>query len=386
MKASVIAEIVSWFCLLWVLNIYFFYPIFLWIIHLIWRHPVKKAPYEPAISFIVSAYNEESVIAEKLENILSLDYPKEKLEIVIASDASTDRTDEIVKSYSDKGVRLFRLENRGGKIPALNAVIPTTGGEILVLSDANAMYNPEALRALMSNFVDKRVGAVNGEHIFLNKSESTVERGVGFYWKYETWLKVMESAIYTNVFITGAMIALRRELYPKGVSGELNLDNVLPTCIVNQGMRVVYESGAVVTEETAKNAREDFGGRVRTTIRGFCFVSSLSRFIDIWKHPIFVFHLLCRKVFRWLVAPFLIVLFFGNLMLVGSPHYRVCFYIQIGFYLSAVIGWILNKHLIKFKFFSIIYYFCLINIAALIGFLRFLTGEKMSTWSHATRR
>ncbi|MFH1513864.1 MAG: glycosyltransferase family 2 protein [bacterium] len=382
-----IVEIISWFCFIWILYIYFFYPFILWIIHSFLKRPVKKGEFEPSISFFISAYNEESVILEKLENVLKLDYPKDKLEIIVVSDASTDRTDEIVNSYSDKGVRLFRMSERGGKIPGLNDAIPASTGEILILSDANCMYNTGALRALASNFADERIGAVNGEHIFLNKRESTVERGVGFYWKYETWLKRMESAIHSNVFITGAMIAVRRELYPENITGELNLDNVLPTCIVEKGYRVVYEDGAVVTEETAKNLREDFQGRIRTTIRGFWFVRYLRRFISISKHPFFVFHLLCRKVFRWLVAPFLIVLFFGNIYLFWQgPNYRYCFAVQIIFYLSAIIGFFLNRSKIKFKFFNIIYYFCMINLAALIGFLRFLRGDKMSTWSHASRK
>ena len=380
-------EIISWFCLIWILFIYFFYPFILWILHSFLKRPVNKSDYEPSITFLISAYNEESVIAEKLENVLSLDYPKDKLEVIVVSDACEDRTDEIVQSYSDRGIKLHRMAERGGKIAGLNDAIKVATGEILVLSDANSMYNKESLKALMSNFADDRVGAVNGEHIFLNKRETTVERGVGLYWRYETWLKRMESAIHSNVFVTGAMIAVRKELYPENITSELNLDNVLPTCIVNSGFRVVYEDGAVVTEETAKNMREDFNGRVRTTIRGFWFVRYLRRFINISKHPFFVIHLLNRKVFRWLVAPFLIVLFWGNFALCwAGPTYRFCFLIQILFYLSAIIGYFLNKQKIKFKLFNIIYYFCLINTAALIGFFKFLMGKKMSTWSHASRK
>ena len=382
-----LVEIISWFSFIWILFIYFFYPFILWIIHSFMKHPVKKQECEPPISFIISAFNEESVMQEKLENVLGLDYPRDKVEIIVVSDASTDRTDEIVNSFSDKGVRLHRMSERKGKIPGLNEVIPTSKGEILVLTDANCMFNRDAIRALVSNFSDERVGAVNGEHIFLNKRESTVERGVGLYWKYETWLKRMESAIHSNVFVTGAMIAVRRELYPDTITGELNLDNVLPTCIVNKGYRVVYEDGAVVTEETAKNLREDFRGRVRTTIRGFWFIRLLRRFISISKHPFFIIHLLCRKVFRWLVAPFLIVLFLGNFYLCWwGPTYRICFAIQAFFYFSAIIGFFLNRARIKFKFFNIVYYFCMINLAALVGFLRFLKGDKMSTWSHASRK
>ena len=340
MRSDVIAEIISWFCLLWVLYIYFFYPIILWIASLFFRHPVKKGPCEPTISLFISAYNEESIIAEKIENVLSLDYPRDKLEIVVVSDASSDRTDEIVKSYENRGVKLHRMPERSGKIPGLNDAIPRAKNEIIVLTDANCMYNKETLRALVPNFADPLVGAVNGEHIFLNKKESTVERGVGFYWKYETWMKRMESAIHSNVFITGAMIALRRELYPEGIGGELNLDNILPLVVVNRGYRVIYEDKAIVTEETAKNPKEEFRGRVRTTIRGFWMVRQIPHFISTSRHPIFVFHLLCRKIFRWLVAPFLIMLFFGNMSLsLYSPHYRICFFIQILFYLSALLGW-----------------------------------------------
>ena len=387
MNSGIIEAIISWFCLLWVLNIYFFYPFVLWFVYLLFKHPVKKGPYEPTISLFISVYNEESIIREKLENVLSLDYPQEKLEVIVVSDASTDRTDEIVKSYENRKVKLHRMAERGGKIPGLNDAIRLSKSEIIVLTDANCMYNKEALRALVSNFADPKVGAVNGEHIFLNRKESTVERGVGLYWKYETWLKKMESAIHSNVFITGAMIAMRRELYPEGIGGELNLDNVLPLVVVNKGYRVIYEDRAVVTEETAKNPKEEFAGRVRTTIRGFWMVRQIPRFISTRKHPIFVFHLLCRKIFRWLVAPFLIVLFFGNMSLsLYSPHYRICFFIQILFYLSALIGWAFDKRGIRFKLFNIIYYFCLINTAALFGFVRFLFGQKMSTWTHATRK
>lgn len=386
MNPSTLDEIISWFCLIWVLFIYFFYPAILWIVYMLFKNPVRKGNCEPTVSLLISAWNEDSIIAAKLDNVLELDYPKEKLEIIVVSDASTDKTDEIVRSYESRGVKLHRMSERGGKIPGLNDAIPKTTGEIIVLTDANCMYNKEALRELMSNLADPRIGAVNGEHIFLNRRESTVERGVGFYWKYETWLKRMESDIFSNVFLTGAMIALRRDLYPLTVEPELNLDNVLPLVVINKGFRVVYERNAIVTEETARNPKEEFRGKVRTTVRGFCMMRKIREFISIRQHPVFFFHLMCRKVFRWLVAPFLIVLFFGNLMLVTSPTYRICFFIQIAFYLSAVIGWLFDKLGIKFKLFNIIYYFCLINTAALIGFLRFLMGQKVSTWVPATRK
>jgi len=383
---STLDEIISWFCLIWILFIYFFYPGILCLVYLFFRNPVRKGAYEPTVAILVSAWNEESIIAEKLENILSLDYPKEKLEIMVVSDASTDRTDEIVRSFADRGVKLHRMSEHEGKIPGLNDAIPKVNAEIIVLTDANVMYNREALKELMSNFADPKVGAVNGEHIFLNRRESTVERGVGFYWKYETLLKRIESGIFSNVFITGAMIALRRELYPQNVGGELNLDNVLPLAVINKGLRVVYEQKAVVTEETARNPKEEFRGKVRTTIRGFWMLKKIRDFISIRRHPIFIFHLMCRKVFRWLVAPFLIVLFFGNLMLVTSPTYRLCFFIQIMFYLSAIIGWVFDKTGIRFKYFNIIYYFCLINTAALLGFLKFMAGQKVCTWIPPTRK
>lgn len=387
MTLFLVIKIISWFSFIWILYIYFIYPLILWIVHSIFKRPVRRGEFEPTISFLISAYNEEAIIQEKLENVLSLDYPKEKLEIIVVSDASTDRTDEIVESFAEHNVRLFRMPERGGKIPGLKASIPETTGEVLVLSDANCMFNTEALRVLTSYLADETVGAVNGEHIFVNKTDTAVERGVGLYWRYEEWLKRMESEIHSNVFVTGAMIALKRDLYPMHMTGELNLDNVLPAHIVNLGKRVVLAKGAIVTEETNRKPKEEFRGRVRTTVRGFWFTRLMTRFINPLKHPVFVFHLLCRKVFRWLVAPFLIVLFFGNLYLSWwGPTYRLCMLVQILFYLTALIGAFFAKVGIRFKPVHIIYYFCLINTAALLGWLQFLTGRKVSTWSPATRK
>ena len=387
MKIIPIVEFITWFSFIWVIFVYFIYPIILWFVHLFAKRPVKPGEFEPTISFLVSAYNEEAVMEEKIENILGLDYPPEKLEVVVVSDASIDRTDEIVRACTDKRVRLFRMPERVGKIPGLNAAIPTTTGEILVLTDANCMFSKDSLRGLTSYLADESIGAVDGTHIFMNKTETAVERGVGLYWRIEEWQKILESDIHSNAFTDGAMIALHRDLYPDNITGELNLDNVLTVCIVQKGKRLVMCRDATVWEESNRNPKEEFRGRVRTTVRGFCFAKNLHKFISFTQHPFFVLHLMFRKVFRWLCAPFLVLLFFGNMYLAWwGPTYRMCFGIQILFYLIALVGAFFARVGIKIRPVHIVYYFCLINLGAFLGWLYFLAGRKMATWQHATRK
>ena len=228
-------EILFWLSFLFIFYTYFGYPILLTIISKIWGKSIDKGDYTPQVTMIITAYNEEKYIRNKLENALSMDYPKSKIEIIVVSDGSTDRTDSIIQEFKDNGIRFIGMDKRGGKVQALNAGVSEANGEIIVFSDSRQVYDKDAIRKLMTNFNDKSVGAVSGELHLLNQNAGNVGEGVGIYWKYEKFLRKMESHLYSTSGATGAIYAIRRELYHPIPNDTILDDVVIPMNAVLKG-------------------------------------------------------------------------------------------------------------------------------------------------------
>ena len=368
-----------------VFYIYFGYPSLLSTLALFHRSHMKTTGrYHPTVSLIIAAYNEDAVIREKLENSLKLDYASDKLEIIVFSDASGDGTDEIVKSYAGQGVRLLRIEGRKGKTYCQNeAVIKIATGEIMVFSDANSMYEPDAIQKLVRHFADEHVGCVSGELRYRGGGEAV--EGERTYWAYDKILKQLESKVSSLVGANGSIYAVRRALFKPLLPGTAE-DLVRPLQIVQEGRRVVYEPEAVTWENTAQDASMEFQRRVRIvtqSVRSLLDNRTLFHLLNPLRYGIFSVQLWSHKVLRWLSGVFLLLIFALNVPLIGRGWlYNATMSGQAAFYLLALWGGVSEKALKRQapKLPHVAYYFCLSCYAMLKGVYHGLRGRTMITW------
>lgn len=374
------AKVIFWASVVAIFYAYFGYPLLLLMVGGFRRREVRRADHEPTVSFIIAAYNEERDLAAKLENTLALDYPPEKLEIIVASDCSTDRTDEIVRSYAARGVRLHRQPERLGKTAAQNAAVELARGEILLFSDATTLYRPDVLRALAPNFADSSVGCVAGRLVYVDAEGSGVGRGARSYWNYETFIKERESRINSLIGVSGCLYAVRRSAYVP-LYNEACSDFIIATKMVEQGLRAVYEPSAVCTEETNRQASKELKMRVRVIAQTLP---------DLWQHramlnPLhagfYAVQLLSHKVMRYLVPLFLLgALLSSALLATRSVFFAVVLLLQAGFYLSALASLLLERAGVRSRLLSLPQYFVLANLASAIALYKFVRGERYARW------
>jgi cellulose synthase/poly-beta-1,6-N-acetylglucosamine synthase-like glycosyltransferase len=344
--------------------VYLGFPAALAAITAVYRRPVAKAPHTPAVSLVVPSYNEESVIEQKLQACLELDYPADKLEIVIASDGSTDATVERARRFeSDARVRILAFEQNRGKLAMLNDVLRQLGGEIVVFSDAATMPERGALRELTANFADPRVGAVSGIYKIRDESGAALGKQEDFYWKYETFLKEREAALGSILGAHGALYAVRRALYPFPDPSVINDDFVIPMRIVARGYRAAYEPKALAWEEAQDSS--GFGRRVRLMAGNFAQLAEMKGLLWPPSRWLTLFFFLSHKAAR-LAAPFaMLAALAANLFLLGSPFFQAALLLQLGFYALAAMGamgWLRHRTL------RLPYYFTMINLATFFGF------------------
>ena len=377
--------IVTFIILFWVfaalvVYVYFGYPLLLALLARWFPAPRSSdKTSQRAVTLLISAFNERQVIREKIENALQLAYPRECLEIVIISDCSDDGTDEIVQSYATHGVRLIRQQLRLGKTPGLNLAVPQTTGHILVFSDANAIYQPDAISRLVSHFSDEQIGYVVGNARYLEGSAQSAAESEGLYWKLETWLKEKESAFGSVVGGDGAIYAIRRELFSPLRPTDIN-DFLNPLQIIARGYRGVYEPSAVCFEEAGESFEKEFRRKVRIISRSLNAVFREPRVLLPWVQWRHWLALVSHKVLRWLVPVFLLVILAASLALVKLQFFQVMLGLQVAFYLLAAIGFLLEKWGRSLKIFYLPYYFVLVNIASLLGIFKFATGSLSPTW------
>jgi hypothetical protein len=363
-------EVVFWASAAFVVYAYVGYPVLLWALQFVLRRPVRKAPIEPAVSLLVAAYNEADVIAAKIRNSIALEYPADTLEIVIASDGSTDGTADIVRQFTNAtgpAVRLLEYDRNRGKIHVLNDAVTTLRGELVVFSDASSMLEPDALRTLVANFADPSVGAASGVYQVRNKDHATLGRQEDLYWKYETFLKVQEAKLGTLTGAHGSLYGMRRALYPFPPGGTINDDFVIPTSVVRHGYRIAYEPGAVACEEA--HEMEGFGRRVRITAGN---IAQLRECGPLARRPFVLFCFLSHKAGRLFVPIALLTLLVSNAMLLDTPAYAALMLGQVLFYGLAAFG-ALGR--LPWKPLRLPYYFCMINAAVYVW-----------AWQRLTRR
>lgn len=373
-------QIAFWFSALVLFYIYVGYPFLVWLVSVIRPRKVVKADSQPVVTILITAYNEERDIRAKLENTLAIDYPKEKLEILVASDGSTDRTDEIVEELSDRGVRLFRQEGRVGKTVTQNNAVKQASGEVILFSDATTMYQRDVLKRIVPNFADESVGCVAGKLVYVDKSDSGVGKGARSYWSYETFLKERESRACSLIGASGCLYAVRksayRDMYPEACS-----DFLICTVLYEQGLRTVYEPDAVCSEETNRQSDKEMTMRVRVISQTFTDLWRNRAMMNPFRSGFYAIELISHKLLRYSVPIFLLTAFvFSGILAAFSVFYLLVFLLQAGFYLVALIGWVMEKSGKRIGLFVVPFYFVLANIASLVGFYKFLVGERYASW------
>lgn len=376
-------EIVLWSALALIFYAYLGFPLLLLVRGLVLRRPVQRKPITPSVSVVIVAHNEVDAIAAKLDNVLALDYPRDRLEVIVASDGSDDGTDTVVAAYGAHGVRLLPCA-RAGKIPALNAAVRTAGGEILVFSDANSMYRPDALRRLVAPFADPAVGGVGGNQCYTAAGGAHLA-GIGerAYWSFDRALKQMQSRAGSMTSATGAIHAVRRSLFrpvPLGVGD----DFVISAGVVTEGYRLVFEPEAVAYESVAPTGQAEFRRKVRVIVRGLRGLLAVKGLFNPLRHGFYAVQITSHKLLRWSVCWLLIVLAAASLATVrDGPVYAALAAGQGLFYLTAGIGWALKSTLGRsrlLKVLAIPFYFCLANYAALRAWLEVLGGRRIDVW------
>jgi cellulose synthase/poly-beta-1,6-N-acetylglucosamine synthase-like glycosyltransferase len=354
------AKHVFWVSAGFTVYVYIGYPLLLWVFQAIAPVQSLKKHIEPSVSLLVAAYNEAAVIAEKIRNSLALDYPADKLEIVVASDGSKDATAEIVRScavsYPGR-VRLLDFEKNRGKLPVLNDAIPQLHGEIVAFSDASSMLTSDSLRVLVQNFSDPDIGAASGVYRLLKKEQARIGSQEDFYWKYETFLKVQEAKLGAFTGAHGSLYAIRRELYPYPSANTINDDFTIPMRILERGHHVAYEPRAVAYEEAQE--MEGFTRRVRITAGNIEQIREIKGLL--WPpRPFVLFCLLSHKTGRLLVPIFMIAALVANVALSSQFPYNWLLVAQAIFYGLAVSGGLMS---LRPRFLRLPYYFCMINSA-----------------------
>ncbi|MFQ5736276.1 MAG: glycosyltransferase family 2 protein [Thermodesulfobacteriota bacterium] len=373
------AELIFWATIFIVFYTYIGYSIVITLLSSLFNNPVRKGDYEPRVTFLITAYNEEKNLAQKLENTLSLDYPKDKLEVLVASDGSTDRTDEIARGFASKGVRLVRVEGRVGKTETQNTAVKAATGDIIIFSDATTRYEKANIRKMVRNYADPTVGAVSGRYEYYNPTGATIGIGNILFWKYENYIKSAQTRIKTITGCCGCIYSLRRKLY-EPLPPDIISDLVEPLKILEKGYRIAFEPEAVAYEETTEKTSEEFHMRIRVISRGMRGLMYMKKLFNPLKFGFVSFQLFSHKLLRWLVPIFMIITLATNLALVGTPFYNAVLALQGLFYAMALVAWLGEKAHIKFKLLSVPLYFFTVNIASLISLYKTLKGYKAVTW------
>lgn len=337
--------------------------------------------YLPSVSLMVAAFNEEGIIQKKIENSLELDYPREKLEFIFASDGSYDNTNDIISQYSNHGIKLIKIFPRRGKSNALNVSVEKAKGDILVFSDANSFLKKDVIKKLVRNFANPSVGCVSGELSFHDKTGNPLGIMESRFWNFETRLKRREGNIISILGANGGLYAIRKDLFKPLPTEDNIVDDFLITMnILRAGYLAICDPEAVGYEDTCTRMKDSFERKVRigngnlNTIRYFYpLLSPMYRLVSyaLWSH----------KIIRWFTPFLLINILIANILLVGkSPIYLVTLGIQLLFYVSSGICLFLERKNIKIRWLYPFFYFLSLNVAGFFSFVRFITKTQRPYW------
>ena len=378
-------ETLFWLSAILVVYIYIGYPALMGLLALNKRPVAYDDNYQPTVSILIAAYNEEKDIAETLENKIAQEYPRDRLEILVVSDESEDDTDKIVKRYarkSDVSIRLFRQEPRQGKTAGLNLIAPEANGEIIIFSDANSQWAPDAVARLVRNFADPEVGYVTGKMVYTQVDGAVMGDGCSAYMKYENWIRAQETAVGSIVGVDGGIDAMRRSLYSP-LSPDQLPDFVQPLKVVEKGYRVIYEPEALLKEQALDDADSEFAMRVRVSLRALWALYDMRKLLNLINHGLYSLQLISHKVLRYYAfVPLAVLAGISTVLSNDGAVYALAFLGQVAFYVLAIIG---HNRLMQGgslpTAYGVPYYFTLLNVACFRAALAFSRGEKKVTWN-----
>ena len=390
-------EILFWVFLFIIFYSYLGYGILLFIIIKIRRilgisrNKEGNKDYEPEVTLFVAAYNEKDYVNEKLKNSFSLNYPQQKVKHVWVTDGSNDGTPDLLRKY--EGVEVYHLDQRGGKIGAMNRGMQFVKTPIVIFSDGNTNLGKESIREIVNLFSDPKVGCVSGEkRIYSKDADAAAGAGEGLYWKYESTLKKWDAELYSVVGAAGELFAIRTELWQEVEKDTLLDDFIISLRVAMAGYTIQYNPEAYAIETASANVKEELKRKVRISAGGIQSVIRLSSLLNIFKYGTLSFQYISHRVLRWTLAPLsLLLLIPAGLILALNEGifdfglYSILFWLQILFYTAALLGWYLENKSIKIKILFVPYYFFIMNLSVFLGLKRYLKGSQSVNWERAKR-
>ena len=371
---------IFWYSLWTLIYIYIGYPILVWRLARMFGGDPQHEPITPTVSLLIPAYNEEAHIEAKLRNSLALDYPRNRREIVVASDGSTDATDAIAERFRSEGVRLLAMPKNIGKSAMLTRVVPQLTGDLVVFTDASSNLQPEALRRLVRNFADPRVGCVSGLYRFAGEGDLRGD-GESLYWRYETFIKQQESRLHSILGAHGAFYAIRKILFSRLGEAEINDDYLIPMRIVAQGCRAVYEPSAVAWERELVSIEGEFARRQRIAAGNCQQIIELRQLLNPLRGWV-AFTFFSHKVLRT-IAPLLMITMLVSTFWLPPFWSSGMLSAQALFYASAFMGYVCQRRGRDARWLSPPLYFCLGNLAMLAGVVKYCFSKQSLVWERA---
>lgn len=374
--------ILFWTSILLIIHAYFGYPLSLLLLSRVRRKPVRRTALLVPATLIIAAYNEEKRIREKLENTLALDYPRELLQVLVASDGSTDATNDIIREYAKHGIELLALPERRGKEHAQKEAVGKATGEVIIFSDTSTRIEPQGLQAIIAGFADPAVGCVSSVDRVLGQDGQPC--GEGFYVRYEMWLRSLESRVNSLVGLSGSFFAARREVC-HDFSTDMDSDFRTVLNSVKLGLRGVDDPQAIGYYQDVGDSTKEFQRKVRTVLRGMTVFFRNLEFLNVFRFGLFSYQYFCHKLLRWLVPFFLLAALASNAFLaVYSWHYTPLLFAQLALYGLGLWGWsglVASSSILA----RIPHFFLMANLAVFVAWLRYLRGERMIVWAPSVR-
>jgi cellulose synthase/poly-beta-1,6-N-acetylglucosamine synthase-like glycosyltransferase len=370
--------VLFWVCAFLMVYVYVGYPILARVLGKLVEKPIQRSAIRPTVTVVVTAYNEQKGIKAKLDNLLAADYPAAQLDVIVASDASADDTDNIVRGYGDARVSLLRVEGRQGKTACQNEAVRAARGEIVVFTDATTEIDRGTLIAMVENFADPSIGCVAGRLIYVDSQASLTGSGGTAYWEYELSLRKAETQMGSLVGVSGCLYAVRKSAY-RDMSPSLISDFVIALIMQEQKLRTVLEVNGICREDTLAKSKQELGMRVRVAIRSITALVSKANCLNPFRFGLFALQLWSHKTLRYLSPVIWIVLLVANLRLIHVHWiYQLALAAQLAVIIAGVAGWLWHSQ--KLAALAKPYYFLLTNVASMIAILRYLRGDRVTVW------
>ncbi len=388
-------KLLFWILLFLVFYAYIGYGILLYIMviakRILGKKSVSEATIEPTVTMFVAAYNEKDFIAEKVSNSLQLDYPAEKVTHLWVTDGSTDGTPELLKKYPQ--INVSHLSKRSGKIGAINRGMLEVKTPFVIFSDANTLLSTNAIREIVAKFAHSNVGCVTGEKKIKNKGKDAASgSGEGLYWKYESMLKKLDGELNSTVGAVGELFAIRTQLFRPTEADTILDDFMISIRIAMSGYKIAYTPNAYAVETASANIREEMKRKIRIAAGSVQSVIRLKNLLNIFRYGMLSFQYISHKVIRWFVPPFALpLLLIINTIIVftqemgDSNLFEMLLFAQLIFYLIAALGWFFENTKTTLKLFFVPYYISMINIAVILGVVRYFRGKQPASWERAAR-